>query len=228
MPPRGRRRRARRGSAGQQGDQRVAAGLQVRDQRAAVISSPCASAASPARCTNTGAHEVLNSISLPDAVHQGRRQHQPAQPPAGHQEALGEAVRRPRADRRASAMSRKLGAQRSACARSTAARRPRRRGSRCRSGGNGRGCACCSSRVSVQPVGLFGALTIRSPVRRRDCGAAAPRVEPPRRRPRTSGHAAHARAEDRRLRRQVGPHRRDRDHLVARAQPAPASPASRR
>lgn len=30
----------------------------------AITGSPCFSATTPARCTNTGAHEVLNSISL--------------------------------------------------------------------------------------------------------------------------------------------------------------------
>ncbi|MCY1373385.1 hypothetical protein D9M69_606590 [compost metagenome] len=35
--------------------------------RAGVTASPCAMAATAPRCTNTGAHEVLNSISLPRA-----------------------------------------------------------------------------------------------------------------------------------------------------------------
>ncbi len=47
---------------------------------------------------------------LAHAVHQRGRQHQPAEAPAGHQEALGEAVATTRRSSGA-AMSRKLGAQ---------------------------------------------------------------------------------------------------------------------
>jgi hypothetical protein len=50
-----------------------------------------ASAARPARCTNTGAHDVLNSISLATQA-PSRRQNEPAETPAGHEEALREAV----------------------------------------------------------------------------------------------------------------------------------------
>ena len=116
-----------------------------------------ASAASPPRCTNTGAQEVLNSISLPSASSCAARQHQPAQAPAGHQEALREAVhddqavvgagdvqeagrRRPVAE--ADALVDLVGDDPGAGARGSASR-----------------IACCSARVSVQPVGLFGALT---------------------------------------------------------------------
>ena len=72
---------------------------------------PSASAASAPRCTNTGAQELLNSSSLPTASRWPARQHQPAQPPARHQEALGEAVHDDQAVVGA-AMSRKLGARR--------------------------------------------------------------------------------------------------------------------
>jgi hypothetical protein len=72
--------------------QPVAAGLHA-GTRPGTKSSAIARAARPPRCTKTGAQELLNSISLPAASRWPRRQHQPAQAPAGHQEALAEAVR---------------------------------------------------------------------------------------------------------------------------------------
>ena len=97
---------------------------------------------------------------LAQVRHQRRRRDDPAQPPAGHQPRLGKAVGADDA-----LVRRRRG-------RGTTARRARRRDSRgartrrpprarCRGGGNDRGSRCCSARVSVQPVGLFGELIMQ-------------------------------------------------------------------
>ncbi len=77
---------------------------------AGVISSRCASAASAARCVNTLAHEVLNSISLPSAsVSAAGTTSQPSRQPVIRKllEKLCATISRSPG----SAMSRKLGAQ---------------------------------------------------------------------------------------------------------------------
>ena len=115
----------------------------------------CASAARPARCTNTGAHEVLNSISLAIAA-----RCPPAAPASrAASRSSGSSSRscgRRSAGRPASARSRKLGAP-AACrsagpGRRRCARRPRRRRSRCRSRGNAPEAPAARSRVE-RPAG---------------------------------------------------------------------------
>ena len=120
------------GSAREARQQRVAAGAQPLDQRRAPSASACASAARPARCTNTGAHEVLNSISLASAATKPGGSDDPAQAPAGHQEALREAVHdeQPVVGLGDVEEARRAGRRRR---RRRPARRPRRRRSRCRS-----------------------------------------------------------------------------------------------
>jgi hypothetical protein len=68
-----------------------------------------ASAARPARCTNTGAHDGVELDQLGERRRHAGRQHEPAEAPAGHEEALREAVDDDQAIV-AWAMSRKLGA----------------------------------------------------------------------------------------------------------------------
>ena len=82
-------------------------------------------------------------------------------------------------------MSRKLGAQ--GRRRNKAARRPRRPRSRCRCAGSARASLCCSSALSVQPVGLFGALTSSTLVRSVTASSSRCRSS-------TQGTAAHGRS----------------------------------
>ena len=58
----------------------------------ATTSSPCVMATVPARCTNSGAQEVLYSISLGSCATSGLGRRDPAQAKAGHQPGLGEGV----------------------------------------------------------------------------------------------------------------------------------------
>ena len=46
-------------------ERELIAGLRKRDSVCATVGSPCSMATTPARCTKTGEHEVLYSISLP-------------------------------------------------------------------------------------------------------------------------------------------------------------------
>ena len=126
-----------------------------------VIACVLCSATTPARCTKTGAHEVLNSINLPRCnVADGGNTSQPSRQPVIRKllEKLCATIKRSCGE----AMSRKLGAA------------PFSLGSKySRSYTSSariqvpvlRQCArmaACSPRVSVQPVGLLGELTISS------------------------------------------------------------------
>ena len=215
MPPLGRR-DLDAGDVGQQAAPACRGRLAGARRSRGVISSPCAERGDAGALGEDAGAGGVELDQLAHAVHQRRRQHQPAEAPAGHQEALGEAVGDHQAVVRRRRCRGSWARSRWASARSTAARRPRRPGSRCRCARQWSRIACCSARVSVQPVGLFGALTISSLVAGVTAARSASRSSVHSPCPRHQRHAAHRGAEDRRLRREVGPHRRDGDHLVAR------------
>ena len=119
--------------------------------------SPSLTAAMPARCTNTGAHEVLYSISLPrSALMLAGTTSQPSRQPVISQD-LENVLALIRRSSCSSQISRNEGAM-PFVAVDRGARRHRPRKSRCRACGNARGWPLSSSCATVHPVGLLGEL----------------------------------------------------------------------
>ena len=211
------------GSAARPRDEQIAAGAQALHQRGHEVGRNLQRRQAAALHEHRRAGGV-ELDQLAGGVEMAARQHQPAQAPAGHQEALGKAVRHHQPVFVRGDVEEARGSQRRApkwmrsyTSSATIQVPVRRQCARI---------ASCSSRVSVHPVGLLGAFSSSTLGGRCHCRAQFVQVQRPLPVPRPQRDAPHRRTHDGRLGRQVGPQRHHRHHLVDRRRPASAWPAS--